>query len=59
MTETSTPQAGKRALSYRMAKHLQKKHVNTRIQGLVNTVIFRKCKFLTNDEDFNKVMAGS
>jgi len=49
--------AGKRALSYRMAKHLQKKHVNTRIQGLVKTVIFRKCKFLTNDEDFNKVMA--
>jgi hypothetical protein len=26
---------GKRALSYRVAKHLQKKHVNTRIQGLV------------------------
>jgi hypothetical protein len=48
--------AGKRALSYRMAKHLQKKHVNTRIQGLVKTVIFRKCKFLTNDKDFNKVM---
>ena len=40
--------AGKRALSYRVAKQLQKKHINTRIQGLVTTVIFRKCKFVTS-----------
>ena len=40
--------AGKRALSYRVAKQLQKKHVNTCIQGLVKTAIFRKCKFITS-----------
>ena len=49
--------AGKRALSYRVAKQLQKKHVNTRIQGLVKTVIFRKCKFITSKAYYNKVMA--
>ena len=43
-----TNAAGKRALSYRVAKQLQKKHVNTRIQGLVKTVIFRKCKVITS-----------
>jgi hypothetical protein len=48
---------GKRALSYRVGKHLQKKHVNTCIQGLVKTVIFRKCKFITNEDHFNKVTA--
>jgi hypothetical protein len=49
--------AGKRALSYRVAKHLQKKHVNTRIQGLVKTLIFRKCKFITSEAYYNRVMA--
>ena len=48
---------GKRALSYRVAKQLQKKHVHTRIQGLVKTVIFRKCKFITSKAYYNKVMA--
>ena len=49
--------AGKRALSYRVAKQLQKKHVNTCLQGLVKTVIFRKCKFITSKVYYNKVMA--
>ena len=49
--------AGKRALSYRVAKQLQKKHVNTRIQGLVKTVIFRKCKFITSEAHYYRVMA--
>jgi hypothetical protein len=48
--------AGKRALSYRVAKQLQKKHVNTRIQGLVKTVIFRKCKFKTSKAHYNRVV---
>ena len=52
-----TNAAGKRALSYRVAKQLQKKHVNTRIQGLVKTVIFRKCKFVTSEAHYNRVMA--
>ena len=50
-TTTETTNAGKRALSYRVAKQLQKKHVNTRIQGLVKTVIIRKCKFITSEAD--------
>ena len=50
--------AGKRALSYRVAKQLQKKHVNTCIQGLVKTVIFRKCsKFVTSEAHYNRGMA--
>ena len=49
--------SGKRALSYRVAKQLQKKHVNICIQGLVKTVIFRKCKFITSEAYYNKVMA--
>ena len=49
--------AGKRALSYRVAKQLQKKHVNTCIQGFVKTFIFRKCKFITSKAYYNKVMA--
>ena len=48
--------AGKRALSYRVAKQLEKKQVNTHIQGLVKTVIFRKCTFITSEAYYNKVM---
>ena len=49
--------AEKRALSYRVTKQLQKKHANTRIQGLVKTVIFRKCKFVTSEAHYSRVMA--
>ena len=48
--------AGRRALSYRVAKQLQKKHVTSRIQALVKSHIFRKCKFITSTEYYNKVM---
>jgi hypothetical protein len=48
--------AGKRALSYRVAKELQQRHVKTRIQNLVKSHIFRKCKFITSDEHYDKVM---
>ncbi|KAI2507426.1 hypothetical protein MHU86_7039 [Fragilaria crotonensis] len=48
--------AGKRALSYRVAKELQQRHVKARIQNLVKSHIFRKCKFITSDEHYNKVM---
>jgi hypothetical protein len=44
--------AGKRALSYRVEKN----HVNTRIQGLVKTATFRKCKFITSQAYYNKAM---
>ena len=44
-------------IPYRVAKQLQKKHFNTRIQGLVKTVIFRKCKFITSEAYYNRVMA--
>ncbi|KAI2499769.1 hypothetical protein MHU86_14712 [Fragilaria crotonensis] len=49
--------AGRRALSYRVAKQLQKKHVKSRIQSLVKSHIFRKCKFITSAEYYDKVMA--
>ena len=49
--------AGKRPLSYRVAKQLQKKHVNTCIQGLVKMIIFRKCKFVTSKAHYTRVMA--
>jgi len=48
--------AGRRALSYRVAQQLQKKHVTSRIQALVKSHIFRKCKFITSTEYYNKVM---
>ena len=44
-------------ISFSVAKQLQKRHVNTCIQGLVKTVIFRKCKFITSKAYYNKVMA--
>lgn len=49
-------EAGRRAMSYRASKAMQQKHVATRIQNLVKTIIFRKCKFITSGEYFNKVM---
>jgi hypothetical protein len=49
--------AGRRALSYRVAKQLQKKHVKSRIQSLVKSHIFRKCKFITSAEYYDRVMA--
>ena len=57
MTTTTETTQGKRALSYRVAKQLQKKHVNTCIQGLVKTAIFRKCKFVTSEAHYNRVKA--
>jgi hypothetical protein len=59
-TETTTesaPQEREHCPTYRVAKQLQKKHVNTGIQGMVKTVIFRKCKFITNEAYYNKGMA--
>ena len=48
--------AGRKALSYRVAKVMQKKHVKSRIQALVKSHIFRKCKFITSSEYYDKVM---
>jgi hypothetical protein len=49
-------EAGRRAMSYRAAKEVQKAHVARRIKELVKTCIFRRCKFITSGEHFNRVM---
>ncbi|KAI2491596.1 hypothetical protein MHU86_22968 [Fragilaria crotonensis] len=49
-------EAGRRAMSYRAAKAMQQKHVADRIQIVVKTKVFRKCKFITSGEHFDKVM---
>ncbi|KAI2512989.1 hypothetical protein MHU86_1535 [Fragilaria crotonensis] len=41
-------EAGRRAMSYRAAKAMQQKHVADRIQIVVKTKVFRKCKFITS-----------
>jgi hypothetical protein len=43
-------------MSYRAAKVMQQKHVAERIQIVVKTKVFRKCKFITSGEHFDKVM---
>jgi hypothetical protein len=43
-------------MSFRAAKEMQQRHVTSRIQMLVKTHIFNKCKFITSEEYFEKVM---
>ena len=48
--------AGNKAYSYRIAKKLQENHVKRRIIGTVKGHIFRKVKFITCPEYYERVM---
>ena len=54
--ETEDTDMPKTAMSYRKAPQVQKKNVADRIQVLVKGMIFRKLKFITSEEMFNKAM---
>ncbi len=54
--ETEDTETPKTAMSYRKAPQVQKKNVADRIQVLVKGTIFRKLKFITSEEMFNKAM---
>ena len=48
--------AGRKAFSYRIAKQMQERHIRQRIQSTVKSRIFRKVKFITSTEYYERVM---